>query len=159
MMKSQPWAWSHLQMVMGPLKILVGRHFIMQRRVFLLAKHILSPCWMKVVLFCLPYVTLTHRASSSFLSFMFDFVKESISSFLLLFSIIQVRGTIIFFLLFLFGLRAWSALYHLESFYITYFCSPVIKHVLYKIYNYVILKHVSHIQVTRYFSNSTHKHT
>ena len=50
MIKSQTWTWSHLQMVLGPLMTLVGRHLIMQRRVFWLAKQILSTCWMKVVL-------------------------------------------------------------------------------------------------------------
>ena len=36
-------------MVLWALITLVGIHLIMQRRVFLLVKQILSPCWMKVV--------------------------------------------------------------------------------------------------------------
>ena len=90
------------------------------------------------------YVTLPHRSSSSFLYFIFGFGKESLSSFLLLFSSTQVRGTLIFILLFLFGLRAQSAIYNLESFYITDFRSPMLEHVLYKIYNHVVLKNVAH---------------
>ena len=54
----------------------------------------------------LPYLTLPHRSYYSFLSFIFGFEKEIISSFLLLFSILWVQGTILLFLLFLFGLRA-----------------------------------------------------
>ena len=50
MMKSQPWTLYHLQMVLGPLIKLVGKHVMMKRRVFWLEKQILSPCWMKVVL-------------------------------------------------------------------------------------------------------------
>ena len=41
-------------MVLGPLMTLVGRHLIMQRRVFWFERYILSPCWMKVVLILLP---------------------------------------------------------------------------------------------------------
>ena len=55
-------------------------------------------------------MTLPHQEPSSFLSFIFGFGKEIISSFILPFLGIQVRGTILFFLLFLFGLRAQSAL-------------------------------------------------
>ena len=49
MMKSQPWMWSHLQTVLGPLMIFMGRNLMMQMRSFWLAKNILIPCWMKVV--------------------------------------------------------------------------------------------------------------
>ena len=50
MMKSQPCTWYHLQFFLGNLMTLVGRHLMMQRRVFWLGKQILIPCWMKVVL-------------------------------------------------------------------------------------------------------------
>ena len=33
--------------------------------------------------------------------------------------------------------------FHLESFYIMAFCSPMLEHVLYNIYNYIIIKHVA----------------
>ena len=46
-----------------------------------------------------PYITLPRREYSYFLSFIFSFGKESISYFLLLFSSIRVRGTLILFLL------------------------------------------------------------
>ena len=88
------------------------------------------------------YVTLPRQSSSSFLSFIFGSVKWILSYFFLLFSSIQVRGTLLFFLFLLFGLRGRSDIYHLESFYITAFCIPMLEHVLYKIYNYVFIKHV-----------------
>ena len=50
MIKSQPWTWSNLQMMLGYFMTLVGRNFIMQRRLFWLEKKILIPCWIKVVL-------------------------------------------------------------------------------------------------------------
>ena len=52
-MKSHPFTWSHLKIVMWTLMTLVGRSFIIQRRVFWLEKHIFSPCWMKAVLLML----------------------------------------------------------------------------------------------------------
>ena len=93
------------------------------------------PCFM-------PYVNLSQRAYYSFLSFIFSFGKESLSLFLLLFSSIRERGSLLFFLLFLFVLQARIYLYLLERFLITDFCGPMLLHVLYKIYTYVILKHV-----------------
>ena len=60
-------------------------------------------------------MNLSHRASSYFLSFIFGFGKEIISYFLLLFLSLLVWVTLFLFLLFLFGLRAWSALYQLET--------------------------------------------
>ena len=50
MRKSQPWTWSHLQMVLWDLIKLVGRHLMIQRMLLWLTKHILSPFRMKVVL-------------------------------------------------------------------------------------------------------------
>ena len=47
MTKSQPWTWSHFQMVLGTLTKLVGRQFMMQRRFFWLAKYISIPHGMK----------------------------------------------------------------------------------------------------------------
>ena len=46
------------------------------------------------------------------------------------------------FLPLLFGLRAQSDIYILENFHIMDFRSPMLEYVLYKIYNYVILKRV-----------------
>ena len=51
------------------------------------------------------YLDLPHQASSYFLYFIFGFGKESFSSFDLLFLGIQVQGTLILFLLVLFGFR------------------------------------------------------
>ena len=84
----------------------------------------------------LPCVTLPNQSYSSFLSFIVGFVKQIISYSLLVFLSLQVRGTIFFFILFLFGLQARSALYHLYGFYNTAFCSPMLVHILYEIYNY-----------------------
>ena len=77
---------------------------------------IISIIWFLTPLILFPYVNLTQRASSSFLSFIIGFGKEIISSFLILFSSLQVQGTLLFFLLFLFGLRAQIALNHLDIF-------------------------------------------
>ena len=89
------------------------------------------------------YVTLPHQSSSSLISFIFCFGKLSLSSFILLYLSIRVQGTLILFLLFLLGLQSRSDIYHLDSFYITDFCRLILEHALYKIYNYVILKHVA----------------
>ena len=86
---------------------------------------------------------VSNGTSYFYLYFIFGFGKESISSFLQFFLRLSVQGTIIFFLIFLFELRARSALYHLEGFYSTTFCSPYLEQPLYKINNYVILKHIS----------------
>ena len=89
----------------------------------------------------------------------FWFLK--IKSFFLPFSVFLLRSTrySFFLLILLFGLRAKSAIYHLESLYITDFHIPMLEHVLYKIYNSVILKHLAHRLVTRQFTNSMDKHT
>ena len=46
-----------------------------------------------------PYVNISHGESSSFLSFIFGFVIESIYSFLLLFLSIRERGYLLLFLI------------------------------------------------------------
>ena len=92
---------------------------------------------------CVPYVNLTHQASSYLLSFIVGFREESLSSLLLIFPSIRVQGTLLLFLIFLFVLLERSNIYHLESFISSLFCSPMLEHALYKIYKYLILKQVS----------------
>ena len=116
---------------------------------------------------CLNYFTISSTfvhdptSSSIFLFCPFYFWLWKRKYFLLpfLFLILWVRGALFFYLIFLFGLQAQSAIYHLKSFCITASRSLMLEHVLFKIYNYVILKHIACSSRTRQLSNSTDKHT
>ena len=95
--------------------------------------------------FCPPAVSdSTSLSILLFPLFYFWFWKRKYFFLLYTFFSQLLQGTLLFFLLFLFGLRARSALYQVENLYKHDFCSLILAHVLYKIYKYVILKHVAH---------------
>ena len=102
------------------------------------------------------YVSTEHLLLSSLLFVVLE--KKLFIPYFCFFSL-RVWGTLFLFLLFLFGLLARSALYHSWIFYIMAFFSPMLEHVLYKIYDYIILKHVARISGTRRLFNSKDKHT
>ena len=104
------------------------------------------------------YMTISHGASSYFLFLFLVLEKKVFLPYLSFFSL-WVRGTLVFFVLVLFELQAQSAPYHPEIFYNMAFFSPMLEHILYKINNYMILKHVVERYLTRQFNKSTDTHT
>ena len=118
------------------------------------------PTLQKVILSVLAVSDNTSPSILFFTLYIFQFCNGK--SFFLpstFFQVYKYKVIFLYFVLFLFGLKAQNALYHLESFYIMAFCSTMLEQVLQKIYNYVIIKHVAHDQETRQLSNSADKHT